>query len=155
LIREEHKKTSEIKKSKKAEDTRRLILHRLPLFLHEHTHSQTRVSYKWLSTDDNFVVRTFGKISVTKSLSFGDTRLSRSEDTSAVGKRVGHGPIQLWLAENCQVELYEQVMPANLHYILSESLQGGNGALSVHFRLPKVERQSFVNDDTFHRSTSS
>jgi hypothetical protein len=90
-------------------EIRSLILERLPLFLHEHTHSRTRVPYSWLndSKQSNFVVKAFGKLSVTKSLSYGGVSLSRSQDASAAAKRAGHGPIQLWLAGNSQVDMYE------------------------------------------------
>jgi hypothetical protein len=49
----------------------------------------------------------FGKLTVTKTLSFGDVRLSRTQDASAVAKRVGYGAIQLWLAANAQLDMYE------------------------------------------------
>lgn len=93
-----------------AAETRSLILERLPLFLHEHTHAQARVSSSWLCAENNFVVRIFGKLSVTKSLNCGDARLSRSQDAYAVAKRNGNGPIQLWLAANAQVDMYECVL---------------------------------------------
>ena len=82
-------------------------MQRLPLFLHEHTHSPPRVSYNWLKEEKNFVVRTFGKLTVTKSLSFGDARLSRGQEASAVARRVGYGAIELWLAGHTQVDMYE------------------------------------------------
>src|SRR5262245_58045122 len=88
---------------------RSLILERLPLFLHEHTHSRTRVPYSWLNDgkQSNFIVKAFGKLSVTKSLNYAGASLSRSQDASAAAKRIGHGPIQLWLAGNSQVDMYE------------------------------------------------
>ncbi|KAH9901111.1 hypothetical protein C8Q73DRAFT_742765 [Cubamyces lactineus] len=107
LVREDYQTRSEVVGSRKAADTRALILERLPLFLHEHTHTKTRVSFAWLSNKDNFVVKTFGKLTVTKTLQLGNTRASRSQDASAVARRVGRGPIELWLAGNDQVDMYE------------------------------------------------
>ena len=86
---------------------RALVLERLPLFLHEHTHARPRVQYSWLNKEKNFVVRTFGKLIVTKSLHFGTVRLSRNQDASAATKRNNWGPIELWLAGNAQVDMYE------------------------------------------------
>ena len=107
LVKEDYKTSAEVKGSKVASDTRGLILQRLPLFLHEHTHSSPRVSYNWLRDEKNFVVRTFDKLTVTKSLSFGDARLSRGQEASAVARRVGYGAIELWLAGHTQVDMYE------------------------------------------------
>jgi hypothetical protein len=88
-------------------EVRSLILERLPLFLHEHTHARTRVTFGWLNAGDHFAVKMFGKLTVTKTLSFGDVRLSRTQDASAVAKRVGYGAIHLWLAANAQLDMYE------------------------------------------------
>lgn len=107
LIREDYKTSSEIKISKIASDTRSLILERLPLFLHEHTHSRAQISYSWLTDEKNFAVKAYGKLTITKSLNFGDLRLSRSQDASAASRRLGRGPIELWLAGHSQVDMYE------------------------------------------------
>lgn len=107
VVREEYRTSAEVRGSRKATEIRSLILERLPLFLHEHTHSRPRVSYTWLNNEKNFVVRTFGKLSVIKTLQFGSIRATRSQDTSAVAKRDGRGPIELWLAGNDQVDMYE------------------------------------------------
>ncbi|KAH8112414.1 hypothetical protein DFH11DRAFT_1607467 [Phellopilus nigrolimitatus] len=85
----------------------RLTALRLPLFLHEHTHARPRVQYSWLNNEKNFIVRTFGKLTVTKHLNHGATRLSRNQDASAAAKRASYGPIELWLAGNAQVDMYE------------------------------------------------
>jgi hypothetical protein len=87
--------------------TRQLILERLPLFLHEHSQSRTKISLNWLNEEKNFVVRVFGKLSITKSLRHGDIHCSESYDASAVANRERMGPIELWLAENTQVDMYE------------------------------------------------
>ncbi|KAI0670652.1 hypothetical protein C8Q78DRAFT_1037269 [Trametes maxima] len=107
LVREEYQTRSEVVGSRKAAETRALILERLPLFLHEHTHTKTRVSYSWLNDEKNFIVKTFNKLTVTKTLQFGDKRVSKSQDASAVARRINRGPIELWLAGNDQVDMYE------------------------------------------------
>jgi len=110
IVKEEYKTSAEILHSKSAEDMRALILERLPLFLHEYNHAKTKVSFNWLNTDGNFVVKTFGKLTVTKNLMYSDLRLTKSQDASAVAKRFGFGPIQLWIAENIQPDMYECVL---------------------------------------------
>lgn len=107
LVREEYRTTQEIYAHKTAQEIRSLILERLPLFLHEHTHAATRVSFTWLNNERNFVVRTFGKVTVTRSLNFAGARSSKSIETSAIARREGKGAIQLWLAGNAQVDMYE------------------------------------------------
>lgn len=107
LIKDDYKTTTEIKNSKKAQEIRSLILERLPLFLHEHTHTQTRVPYSWLNQDKNFVVRTFGKLTVVKSLKHDQLLVMKNQDASAVAFRDGRGPIQLWLAGNDSVDMFE------------------------------------------------
>ncbi|TBU28918.1 hypothetical protein BD311DRAFT_721461 [Dichomitus squalens] len=108
LVREQYHTSGEVIGSRKAAETRALILERLPLFLHEHTHTKTRVSYSWLNNDKNFVVKTFGKLTVTKTLQFDAKVASKSQDASAVARRVSsNGPIELWLAGNDQVDMYE------------------------------------------------
>ena len=107
MVREEYKTTGEIKDTKISKDIRALILERLPLFLHEHTHARPKVQYSWLNNDKNFVVRTFGKLTVLKLLNYGGSRLSRNQDASAAAKRGSHGPIELWIGGNAQVDMYE------------------------------------------------
>jgi Protein of unknown function (DUF3684) len=107
LVKEEYLTKGEIKGHRVAIDTRTLILERLPLFLHEHTHARIRVSYNWLNDEKNFVVQVFGSLTVVKSLNFGNLRTSKTQDASAVARRDGRGPIQLWLAGNNKVDMYE------------------------------------------------
>ena len=90
-----------------AHEVRSLILERLPLFLHEHTHAATRVPFSWLNNEKNFIVRTFGKVTVKRSLNFSGAKSSKSIETSAIARREGKGAIQLWLAGNAQVDMYE------------------------------------------------
>ena len=56
----------------------------------------------------NFVVRTFGKLSVTRSLNYAGTSVSHPAEASAVARRDNRaGSIQLWLASNTEVDMYE------------------------------------------------
>ncbi|KAH9990216.1 hypothetical protein BJV74DRAFT_837251 [Russula compacta] len=107
LVREDYRTSGEVPYSKTGAETRHLILERLPLFLHEHSQSRTKVSFNWLNEEKNFIVKVFGKLLVNKSLHHGDIRYSQSHDASAVAKREGRGPIELWLAGNTQVDMYE------------------------------------------------
>jgi hypothetical protein len=65
------------------------------------------VSLNWLQNEKNFIVKVFGKLLVTKSLHHGDICDSKSHEVSAVAKREGKGPIELWVAGNKQVNMYE------------------------------------------------
>ena len=60
-----------------------------------------------MNDEKNFVVRTFGKVTVTRSINFDGAKSSLSIETSAVARREGRGAIQLWLAGNVQVDMYE------------------------------------------------
>ncbi|KAK7057384.1 hypothetical protein R3P38DRAFT_2840641 [Favolaschia claudopus] len=113
LIKEEYKPGAASKDQRLAAETRRLILERLPLFLHEHTHARPRVSLNWLNQNTNFIVTSFNKLSVTKILNFGDVRTTNSQEASAVATRIKSGPINLWLAGNAQVDMYEVALYLN------------------------------------------
>ncbi|KAH9014859.1 hypothetical protein EDB84DRAFT_1590279 [Lactarius hengduanensis] len=107
LIREDCKTTVEIPSSTIGPETRRLILERLPLFFHEHPQSRTKVSFHWLNEDTNFTVKVFESIQLTKSMQHGDVRHFETHEASAVVKRDGQGPIELLLAGNTPVDMYE------------------------------------------------
>jgi uncharacterized protein DUF3684 len=107
LIKENYEMSREDRHAKIGPDIRHLILERLPLFLHEHPQSRTKVSFNWLNEEKNFIVKVFGKLSVTKSLHHGNTHNSEKHEASAVANRDGRGPIELWLAGNTQVDMYE------------------------------------------------
>ncbi|KAF7321474.1 hypothetical protein MKEN_00668100 [Mycena kentingensis (nom. inval.)] len=113
LVKEDYKTTAELKGTQLPAQIRSLILERLPLFLHEHTHARTRVSFNWLNNEAHFIVTSFGKLSVTKSLAFGTIRKSKTQEASAVAKRAGSGPIHLWIAGNSQVDMYEVATSLN------------------------------------------
>ncbi|KAF9264248.1 hypothetical protein L218DRAFT_958669 [Marasmius fiardii PR-910] len=113
MVKEDPKHSDEIRHSKQATEIRNLILERLPLFLHEHTHARTRHTYSWLKTGNNFVVKSFGKVSITKSLNYGDIRLSKTQEASAVSHKAGGGSLELWLAGHTQIDMYEVAMSFN------------------------------------------
>lgn len=116
-MKEEYQTTGELIGSKVAAETRSLILERLPLFLHEHTHAATRVPFTWLAANKNFGVRAFGKLGVVKSLHHGNLNVSRKQDASAVAQRSRSGLIELWIAGNAQVDMYEYVTNSvNSHF---------------------------------------
>ncbi|KAH0825764.1 hypothetical protein J3R83DRAFT_8923 [Lanmaoa asiatica] len=106
-VREDYKVSNERSDTKAASDIRALVLERLPLFLHEHTHTRTRVSLSWLSGTHNFKVKVFAKLVVSKTLDIGNCKTTRTLDASAAAKRVGMGPIELWLSDSAQVDMYE------------------------------------------------
>ena len=107
IVREDYKVSNEISETKTASDVRTLVLERLPLFLHEHTHARTKVSLSWLSATHNFKVKVFGKLVVSKTLDIGNGKTTRTLDASAAAKRAGTGPIELWLSYTAQVDMYE------------------------------------------------
>lgn len=109
LVKQDYRTSVEIPNAKPATELRRLILERLPLFLHEHTHAKTKISYSWMNSDGNFIVRSFGKLSVTKSISFGRMSDSQTQDASAVATRSGKGRLELWVAAHSQIDYYESV----------------------------------------------
>lgn len=107
VVKEEYKVSNEVSDTKTASDVRALVLERLPLFLHEHTHARTKVSLSWLSGAHNFRVKVFSKLVVSKTLDIGNGKTTRTLDASAAAKRVGMGPIELWLSYSAQVDMYE------------------------------------------------
>ncbi|KAH7875187.1 uncharacterized protein C8R40DRAFT_1105311 [Lentinula edodes] len=107
LVQENYEVTNEINNSPQAAKLQAHILERLPLFLHEHTHARTKTSFTWLSSSNNFIVRSFGKISVVKSLKFGSVNLSKRQAASVVGPKSSRGPLQIWLANDVETDMYE------------------------------------------------
>ncbi|KAG8743102.1 hypothetical protein FRC10_000402 [Ceratobasidium sp. 414] len=108
LIYEEYRSTgSQNNSTKRAQDMRTLVLERLPLFLHEHTHLRCLIKPDWLAEEDHFQVSTVNKLQLTRNLSYG-RGFSATQEASAAAKREGaRGTVVLWLAENSQTDLYE------------------------------------------------
>jgi len=107
LIREEHQTHQEIHGHKAAQNVQSLILERLPIFLHGNTGLILRVPLAELNNGRNFIIRTFSKVVVTRSINFAGARMSISFEASAVSMREGSYMIQLWLADNMEVDMYE------------------------------------------------
>lgn len=107
LIDDVYKTSGEVPYSKTGAQTRRLILERLPLFLRDHPQSRTKVPLNWLNEGNNFIVKVFGKLLVTKSLRHGNILDSKSLEAFAIAKREGSGPIELWLDGYQQVNWHE------------------------------------------------
>ncbi|EIW74063.1 hypothetical protein CONPUDRAFT_86046 [Coniophora puteana RWD-64-598 SS2] len=114
IVQEEYKSTAENRNSRIAANTRSLILERLPLFLHEHTHSRPRVSLNWLAGERNFIVRAFDKLVIVKHLRIADVNITRHLEASAAAKRnartltsLSSGSIELWLAQSSEIDMYE------------------------------------------------
>ncbi|KAF8581823.1 hypothetical protein K439DRAFT_1513339 [Ramaria rubella] len=107
LVREEYKPSVEIKGSMRASETRRLVLERLPLFLHERTHAKVAIPYSWLNKPENFLVTEVGKLTLTRTLQFGQIKMVKTQEASATAEQKEKGPVQLWIGGNSQVDLYE------------------------------------------------
>jgi hypothetical protein len=109
LVRKEYRTSGgEVSNSTIGAEIRHLILERLPLFLHEHSGSSTtKVSLNWLKEEKNFIVKVFGELWAISSLHHGDICESENSEVSAIARREGNGPIELWLAGNWQVDMYE------------------------------------------------
>ncbi|KAI5889804.1 uncharacterized protein SCHCODRAFT_02635666 [Schizophyllum commune H4-8] len=115
IVKEDFNFGGEVANHKPAQAIKALVLERLPLFLHDHSHARTmRVQL----TADNFIVRSFGTLAVTKTLNFGRLRLSNRQDASAVARRNG-SQVELWVATNAQIDMYE--VATSLNRILFES----------------------------------
>ncbi|KAF8497460.1 hypothetical protein F5888DRAFT_1613660, partial [Russula emetica] len=107
LVKEDYRTSRELPNSKIGAEIRDLILDRLPLFLHNQFSSRTKLSSDWLNNKNNFIVKVFEIISVTKSLYHGDIHESMSYDTSVIAKREGSGPIELLLSGNKELKIHE------------------------------------------------
>ncbi|PCH38307.1 hypothetical protein WOLCODRAFT_96891 [Wolfiporia cocos MD-104 SS10] len=127
LVREDHRTGVEMKISQRTSSIRTLILERLPLFLHERTHTRPKISYSQLNNEKNFIVRSFGKITIIKTLQFGNIRMTKSQDSSAVAKSSSRGPVELWLAANDQVDMYE--VSISMCRIIFESYKASDALL--------------------------
>ncbi|KAK0212970.1 hypothetical protein DFS33DRAFT_1285718 [Desarmillaria ectypa] len=126
VVEVSYKASAAVSNSKIAVETRNLILERLPLFLHEHTHSKIKFTLTWLTSPEHFVVQMFGKLSITKKLRFGDAP-SRSLDALAYAVHENNR-IMLFLAGNAQVDMYYEVA-TSLNRLLFESPKANDALL--------------------------
>ncbi|KAG6370190.1 hypothetical protein JVT61DRAFT_12338 [Boletus reticuloceps] len=70
-------------------------------------HARTKVSLSWLSGVHNFEVKVLAElVVVSQTLDVGSGKTTRTLDASAAVKRVGSGPIELWLSYIAQVDTY-------------------------------------------------
>lgn len=107
LIREEYKPTDVVKDSTQALETRRLVLERLSLFLDEQTQSRAAVSYSWLASSDNFLVTEVGRLTLTRTLQFGQVKMIKTQEASATAERKGKGAVRLWLSRSGALDFFE------------------------------------------------
>ncbi|KAF8629109.1 hypothetical protein AX17_005695 [Amanita inopinata Kibby_2008] len=113
LVKEAYSKGAEVVSSPLSMKTRKLILERLPLLLHEHTTSHLKFSIQWLNSENNFVVKTFRGLQITKSFALGNVRLTQKQDASAVAHRSEAGPVSLWLSNTIEIDMYEVATSMN------------------------------------------
>ena len=104
LLQEDLRGTEEATDSDIARSVRSLILERLPLFFQHHGDV---TDFAWLNDEENFIVRAFRKLSVTRSIDFGGAKSSISIDPSAAANLQGEVGEELWLAANVEVDMYE------------------------------------------------
>ena len=95
----------EVTDSNIAKSVRSLILERLPLFFQHHDGIAQHTT--WLNDEGNFIVRAFGKLSVTRSIDFAGVKSSIPIEPSAAANRQCAGRVELWLAGNTQVDMYD------------------------------------------------
>ncbi|KAK0195282.1 hypothetical protein F5146DRAFT_1100835 [Armillaria mellea] len=126
VVEVSYKTSAAVPNSNIATETRNLILERLPLFLHEHTHSKTKFTLAWLTSPEHFVVQMFGKLSITKKLRFGDAPI-RSLDALAYAA-YENNKIILFLAGKAQVDMYYEVA-TSLNRLLFESPKANDALL--------------------------
>jgi hypothetical protein len=112
LVREEYRTGQELREHRNAGEVRGLVLQRLPLFLHDHHHDRPQVSLQWMNTDGHFLVRSFNRVSVDKTLRFNNILVKKTSDASAVAKQegnmlLGRGTVQLWISAHTQVDMFE------------------------------------------------
>jgi hypothetical protein len=107
LVKEEYGNGVEDTAAPLSTTIRRLVLERLPLFLHERNASQLRFPFQWLNSEKNFVVKTFRGLSITKSFVLGSTRRFQKQDASAIAYRSTAGPVFLNLSKTTDLDMYE------------------------------------------------
>ena len=110
----------------------------------------------WLNDERNFIVQTFREVTVTRSINFGGVKSSRSTKASAVAKREGRGEIQLWLAGNMEVDMYE--VANSLCHLLFEKTRVIDTLLFttiLSMDLCALQRQGFNGDYEVHSICNS
>ena len=67
----------------------------------------SKVPVVWMNDERNFVVQVFKKVEVIRNTSFAGANLSKSIEASAIASQEGEGKIQLSLACDVPVDMYE------------------------------------------------
>ncbi|KZT61430.1 hypothetical protein CALCODRAFT_9895 [Calocera cornea HHB12733] len=112
LVSESYKPQGMPERSPFAEKTRTLILERLPLFLHEHLTSESRLKLvikpNWLDDEANFRVLSVRSLRLTRQLHWNNMRYDHSTEASAGGTRQGRtGPVTLWVSSSDSLDWFE------------------------------------------------
>ncbi|KAG8813685.1 hypothetical protein FRC17_001463 [Serendipita sp. 399] len=108
LIKEEYKPVGELRDAPDAAKLRKLVLERLPLFLHERHQSRVLIRLEWMQDPTNFVVKKVARLILQKTLVFGGKRAVKDSEASAAAKReTFHRTLTLYIAHNIPLDLYE------------------------------------------------
>ncbi|KAG8814868.1 hypothetical protein FRC17_000941 [Serendipita sp. 399] len=108
LVKEDYRPIGEMRDASEAAKLRKLVLERLPLFLHRMAPSQIRIKVDWLQTPRNFLVKKAGRVVMQKTLNFGGKRAVReSEVSAAIRKELLGNTLVLYIAHNVPLDFYE------------------------------------------------
>ncbi|EJU01784.1 hypothetical protein DACRYDRAFT_107520 [Dacryopinax primogenitus] len=112
LVSESYKPQGAADRSQFAQKTRALILERLPLFLHEHLASESRLKLvikpEWLENDANFRVLSVRGLRLTRQLQWNNMRYDHTTEASAGGNRQGRsGPVTMWVSTSDSLDWFE------------------------------------------------
>ncbi|EJD52006.1 hypothetical protein AURDEDRAFT_181569 [Auricularia subglabra TFB-10046 SS5] len=118
LVKEEYKETGlEVKTEREvaeAERMRKVILERLPLFLHDmrSTSRSLVLSWEWISKAGNFQIRVYPRIARHMTFQRGSAHKVESQEVSACAKHLPgstlrSGPLMLSLSGSMQIDMYE------------------------------------------------
>ncbi|CAG7850452.1 SubName: Full=Uncharacterized protein {ECO:0000313/EMBL:CCA72144.1} [Serendipita indica DSM 11827] len=108
LIKEEYKPVGEMPDSSDAAKVRKLVLERLPLFLHQRHQGRVLISHEWMQNPSNFVVKKVARLILQKTLVWAGRRSVKDSEASSVAKREGFNrTLILYVAGNIPLDLYE------------------------------------------------
>ncbi|KAG8800465.1 hypothetical protein FRC16_002827, partial [Serendipita sp. 398] len=131
LVKEEYKPKGEMRDSPEAIKIRKLVLERLPLFLHRMLASQIRIRPEWMQNSRNFVVKKVGRLVLQKTLVFCGRRAVKDSEASAAAKRETlSNTLVLYIAHNIPLDLYE-VANSLCKYIISTPKENDSAAFTL------------------------
>lgn len=121
LVKEEYKEIgAEIKTDRailQSDSMRKLILERLPLFLHDMraTNRTLVLTWEWLNKPDNLQVKLYSRIARHMTYQRGAVRKAESHEVSASAKHLPAstlrtGPLALSLSDSTPLDMYEYVL---------------------------------------------